>query len=73
MSSEMRSTSPFASKSLARHLLRGGAAAALVALAIAVNDDLPLLALCAGIGAVTALRGCPLCWTVGLFETLRKT
>ncbi len=26
----------------------------------------------AGIGAVVLLRGCPMCWLVGLFETLRR-
>lgn len=63
--------SPFASKTLTQHLLRGGAAVGLIALAIELNHDLPLLAVVAGIGAIVALRGCPMCWTVGLFETLR--
>lgn len=63
--------SPFASKTLTHHLLRGGAAAGLIALAVELNHDLPALAVVAGIGAIVALRGCPMCWTVGLFETLR--
>lgn len=63
--------SPFASKTLAHHLLRGGAAAGLIALAIELNRDLPLLAVIAGVAAIVALRGCPMCWTIGLFETLR--
>jgi len=66
-----RVMSPFASKTLAHHLLRGGAAVGLIALAIELNDDLPALAMVAGIAAIVALRGCPMCWTVGLFETLR--
>jgi hypothetical protein len=61
----------FASKTLTHHLLRGGVAAGLIALAIETNPDLPLLAGIAGIAAIIALRGCPMCWTVGLFETLR--
>jgi hypothetical protein len=63
--------SPFASKTLTHHLLRGGAAAGLIALAIEINRELPLLAVVAGIAAIIALRGCPMCWTVGLCETLR--
>jgi hypothetical protein len=49
--------SPFASKTLASHLLRGSAAAVLIALAIATIHNLPLLAAVAGIGAIVALRG----------------
>jgi hypothetical protein len=63
--------SPFASKTLAYHSLRGVVAMGLIALAIEINHDLPLLAGVAGIAALIALRGCPMCWTVGLFETLR--
>jgi hypothetical protein len=63
--------SPFASKTLTHHLLRGGAAAALIAVAIQINRELPVLAVISGIGAIIALRGCPMCWTLGLFETLR--
>lgn len=66
-----QSVSPFASKTLARHLLRVGAAAGLFAVAIAINRELPVLAFGVGIGAIVALRGCPMCWTIGLFETLR--
>lgn len=63
--------SPFASKTLAHHLLRGGAAVGLIALAIQFNHELPVFAVGAGVGAIIALRGCPMCWTIGLFETLR--
>lgn len=63
--------SPFASKTLSHHLLRGGAAVGLIAIAIELNRDLPLLAAVFGVAAIVALRGCPMCWTVGLFETLR--
>jgi len=63
--------SPFASKTLAHHLLRGGAAAGLIALAIEINHELPLLAVVAGIAAIVAMRGCPTCWLIGLCETPR--
>ena len=56
---------------LARHLLRGVVAAGLIALALKTNHELPMLAVIAGIGAIIKLRGCPMCWTIGLFETLR--
>lgn len=60
----------FASQSLAGHLLRGAAAAALLYWAVVHQQTQPGLALLAGAGALVALRGCPVCWTIGLFETL---
>lgn len=64
------STGLFASQSLAGHLLRGAAAVALLYWAVAHQQTQPGLALLAGAGALVALRGCPVCWTIGLFETL---
>ena len=32
----------------------------------------PWLSLGAGVAALVALRGCPMCWTVGLVETLSQ-
>ena len=60
----------FASRSVAVHLARGALGlGALVAAALAAPRApwlaLPLLPL-----ALLALRGCPLCWTVGLVETI---
>ncbi len=60
----------FASASLAAHLLRGGAAAALMSIAFEYQASHPIASLAAGIGALIAIRGCPVCWTLGLFETL---
>lgn len=71
--SEEHGTSPFASTTLTGHLLRGGVAAGLIAFAIATNHELPALAVIAGIGAIIALRGCPMCWTMGLLETLHAS
>jgi hypothetical protein len=63
----------FTSASLAAHLFRGGAAAGLIAVALAFQASYPWASLAAGIGALVAIRGCPVCWTLGLFETvLRK-
>ena len=60
----------FASAFLGAHLLRGAAAAALLAWAIVHQTAHPWLSLGAGVAALVALRGCPMCWTVGLVATL---
>ena len=54
---------------LSAHLTRGAAAAALLAWAIVHQTAQPWLSLGAGVAALVALRGCPMCWTVGLVET----
>lgn len=55
---------------LGAHILRGATAAALVYWAVAHQQTHPVGALFAGFAALVALRGCPMCWTVGLVETL---
>lgn len=60
----------FCSTSIGVHLLRGGAALALVLLAVYFGPDMPILAIPLLIGAVLFLRGCPMCWLVGLIETI---
>ena len=65
-----RRRSPLASGSVRAHLLRGvaGLAAAVLAImlvAVVVPVSLVLLPLTA-----VAWRGCPTCWTIGLFGTL---
>ena len=62
----------FASKSVAAHLLRGAAAAALLTCAFAIGAEYPIRSVIAGLGALVLLRGCPMCWTVGLIETVRR-
>ncbi|MEA2940549.1 MAG: hypothetical protein QOD09_1078 [Bradyrhizobium sp.] len=57
---------------LGAHLMRGAAAAALFAWAIVHQTAHPWLSLGAGVAALVALRGCPMCWTVGLVETLSQ-
>jgi hypothetical protein len=66
--------SPFASPSITIHLARGASAALLGFLAML---SLHTMTLGGSIGAVIAaggalfmLRGCPMCWTLGLFETV---
>ncbi|MBK8071292.1 MAG: hypothetical protein IPK34_04390 [Ramlibacter sp.] len=60
----------FATRTLTGHLLRGGAAFALLYLAISLQHSHPLAALASGIAALVAIRGCPVCWTIGLAETI---
>ncbi len=62
----------FASETLSGHLLRGGVAALLFGWAITRQELHPLEALAAGAAALVALRGCPVCWSIGLVETVRQ-
>lgn len=57
----------FASSSVAEHLVRGIVGVAAIVLATRLNTwwALPLVGL-----ALWTFRGCPVCWTIGLFETL---
>ena len=67
-----RGVGMFGSAFLGAHLMRGAAAAALLAWAIVHQTANPWLSLGAGVAALVALRGCPMCWTVGLVETLSQ-
>lgn len=55
---------------LTAHLIRGAIAAALIAWALLHTQTQPALAVAAGVVAVIAMRGCPACWMLGLFETI---
>jgi hypothetical protein len=66
----LRGAGMFGSAFLVAHLVRSAAAAALLAWAIVHQTAHPWLSLAAGLAALVALRGCPMCWTVGLVETL---
>ena len=72
MNEQVAPKSFFASKSIMEHLLRGAAAAAFVSLAIMTNTSMPAIALLAALGALVMLRGCPMCWTMGLIETVAR-
>jgi hypothetical protein len=67
----MIDSGPFASRSVTEHWARGLAAFALLAITSEFGKEHELLAQGCGIAALVLLRGCPLCWTVGLYETLR--
>jgi len=59
----------FASKSLVEHVLRGVIGLGAFALAGVLAAEHPLIALGLLPVALVALRGCPMCWTVGLVQT----
>ena len=62
----------FATQTLTGHVIRGAVALALLDLAIGQQHSRPVLALGAGLLALVAMRGCPICWTIGLAETIRE-
>ena len=56
---------------LARHLLRGLAAAALIAAALLPPGGPTWTAILLLPAAMLLLRGCPMCWLLGLAERVR--
>ncbi len=66
--------SAFASRNLYEHIVRGACAAVLVMITawLLKSPDLLRYAAAVGaiVGAVVLLRGCPMCWFVGLIETV---
>lgn len=62
----------FATQTLTGHVIRGAVAFALLYLAIGQQHFHPVASLLAGLLALVAMRGCPVCWTIGLVETIRQ-
>jgi len=60
----------FGSTSIAAHLTRGVIAAALIAWAVLHQSSNPAFAVIAIVLAIVAMRGCPMCWALGLVETI---
>ncbi|WP_437963887.1 hypothetical protein WMF04_29680 [Sorangium sp. So ce260] len=60
----------FASKSLVAHVARGVIGFGALAAAVLLARDLLWLSLALLPVALVALRGCPMCWTVGLIQTV---
>ncbi|MBP6562887.1 MAG: hypothetical protein KA214_05350 [Neisseriaceae bacterium] len=63
----------FCSTSIGMHLLKGLGAVLLIggALYLGVGPSANgLLSILLLIGAVVLLRGCPMCWLMGLFDTI---
>ena len=66
---ERRAGSVFGSKSLIGHLLRGVTGFVAVYWAFTHQSEPVLSVLAVGV-AFVLFRGCPVCWTVGLMETI---
>jgi hypothetical protein len=60
----------FASKTITEHLLRGVFGVGCFVVAVAGSSTSPWLTLVLLPFALLALRGCPMCWTLGLAETI---
>ncbi len=67
----------FSSRTLTEHLARGVGAGALITLALwLLSSSNPIgivVAVAALVGAALLLRGCPMCWLTGLFETIQNS
>ena len=62
----------FCSRSVSVHLLRGAAALMLIAAAFWLSTIGLVWSFAATVGAVVLMRGCPMCWLIGLFETMKQ-
>ena len=62
----------FATQTLTGHVIRGAEAFALLYLAIEQQQVHPVASLLAASLALVAMRGCPVCWAIGLAETIRQ-
>ncbi|QDY76516.1 hypothetical protein FQU76_08185 [Streptomyces qinzhouensis] len=68
----VREPGNFASASLPRHLVRGAAGfGSLAGSVLLLPVTGPVSLLLAPVGLLV-LRGCPMCWTVGLVQTLSR-
>jgi hypothetical protein len=66
------SGTPFARNSLLEHIARGIVGIGALFLAMQISNSHPVTAM--GLGAIMllAFRGCPVCWTIGLVETIQQ-
>ena len=55
---------------LTAHLVRGATAAVLIAWTLLFAESQLVLAVVSGVMAAIAMRGCPACWMLGLWDTL---
>ena len=60
----------FASPTLIEHLARGILGFSALALSLGLAPQHPLVSLALLPAALVALRGCPMCWTMGLAQTV---
>jgi len=62
----------FASKSVAIHLVRGILGIAAAWGAITLWETFPIVSVALASAMLAAFRGCPMCWTMGLCETIYR-
>ena len=68
----MNSKPLFSSKSITEHIIRGLAGAASLVCAGMLLTTHPIIAVMLVVAALFAFRGCPVCWTVGLWGTFSR-
>ena len=66
----MSESSSFASASLPRHLARGAIGFGLIGAGFGLTAVVGPVSLLLAPAGMVALRGCPMCWTAGLIETV---
>ncbi|WP_033212507.1 hypothetical protein [Kitasatospora phosalacinea] len=64
--------SDFASASLPRHLLRGAVGFGAIAAGLGLLPVLGAVVLLLVPVGLLALRGCPMCWAIGLLQTVSR-
>ena len=69
----MKEKSQFASHSLLEHVLRGLGGTFFLIWAIGIANTSPIGSLILGALMIFVFRGCPMCWLIGLFETVYAT
>ncbi|MBI3401558.1 MAG: hypothetical protein HY048_09080 [Acidobacteria bacterium] len=60
----------FGSRTVVAHLIKGVTAATLLSWAYLYQSSEPAFAIGALVLAIVAMRGCPMCWLIGLIETI---
>jgi len=58
------------SSSVASHIVRGVVGAGLLSIALLYSSSLGWWAAIPAVGALLCFRGCPMCWTAGLIESV---
>jgi hypothetical protein len=66
----MKQKTQFASHSITEHIIRGIVGVVLLWQAVSIASTNPIGSIGLGILMMIAFRGCPVCWTIGLFETV---
>lgn len=62
----------FASRALIEHISRGAVGIGALWAAVTIAASHPWSSLALGALVLLAFRGCPICWTIGLFETIAQ-